>query len=249
MVAFQEVGDPTTLDDLLTRVGRTWYSSLSTHPDTRGIRVAFASRLPITATTEAAAFAAGLAPVQSDTGGTASSPSRGFLQITATVPGLGAVQFVTAHLKSNLLTYPNGRFQPRDEGERARFSAFALYKRAAEATSRRVHMTGILAGAGTTTPAILLGDMNDDPQAATTQILLGPPGSEIGTPGEGRPDHGDADRLLNLAPNFPSTSSTAGSTGDAASSSTTSSSPMLCSPPSSTCRAARESPPAPTCGH
>jgi len=99
--------------------------------------------------------------VQSDdTGGTASSPSRGFLQITATVPGIGAVQFVTAHLKSKLLTYPNGRFQTRDEDERARFGASALYKRAAEATSLRVHMTAVLAGTGTTTPAILLGDMN-----------------------------------------------------------------------------------------
>ena len=57
----------------------------------------------------------------------------------------------------------------------------------------------------------MLGDLNDDPQAATTQILLGPPGSEIGTRGETIPDQGDTSRLFNLAPSSPPTSSTAGS--------------------------------------
>jgi endonuclease/exonuclease/phosphatase family metal-dependent hydrolase len=50
---------------------------------------------------------------------------------------------------------------------------------------------------------VLLGDLNDEPQAATTQILLGPPGSEIDTPGFGRPDQGDGARLWNLAPLIP----------------------------------------------
>jgi endonuclease/exonuclease/phosphatase family metal-dependent hydrolase len=48
-----------------------------------------------------------------------------------------------------------------------------------------------------------MGDLNDEPQAATTQILLGPPGSEIGTPGADRPDKGDGSRLWNLAPLIP----------------------------------------------
>jgi hypothetical protein len=34
-------------------------------------------------------------------------------------------------------------------------------------------------------------------------MLLGPPGSEIGTPGELRPGQGDGDRLFNLAPCSP----------------------------------------------
>jgi hypothetical protein len=50
---------------------------------------------------------------------------------------------------------------------------------------------------------ILTGDLNDTVQAATTQLLLGPPGSEIGTAGFNRPDHGDAQRLWNLAPLMP----------------------------------------------
>jgi endonuclease/exonuclease/phosphatase family metal-dependent hydrolase len=49
----------------------------------------------------------------------------------------------------------------------------------------------------------VLGDLNDEPDAATTQLLLGPRGSEIGTRGEGRPDQGDGSRLWNLAPRLP----------------------------------------------
>jgi endonuclease/exonuclease/phosphatase family metal-dependent hydrolase len=50
---------------------------------------------------------------------------------------------------------------------------------------------------------VVLGDLNDEPEAATTQILLGPPGSEIGTAGFERPDQGDGSRLWNLAPLIP----------------------------------------------
>lgn len=47
---------------------------------------------------------------------------------------------------------------------------------------------------------IVAGDLNDEPQAATTQILLGPSGSEFGTAGYKREDQGDATRMRNLAP-------------------------------------------------
>jgi hypothetical protein len=50
---------------------------------------------------------------------------------------------------------------------------------------------------------ILAGDLNDEVDAATTQILNGPTGSEIGTVGFGRPDRGDGDRMFNLAPLIP----------------------------------------------
>lgn len=52
-------------------------------------------------------------------------------------------------------------------------------------------------------PVVLAGDMNDDVDAATTQILNGPTGSEIGTRGFGRPDQGDSSRIFNLAPPIP----------------------------------------------
>ena len=50
-------------------------------------------------------------------------------------------------------------------------------------------------------PAVVVaGDLNDEPEAATTQILYGPPGSEVGTGGFDRPDAGDAQRLWSTAP-------------------------------------------------
>ena len=50
---------------------------------------------------------------------------------------------------------------------------------------------------------MIAGDLNDDTQAATTQLLHGLPGSEIGTPGFSRPDAGDRQRLWNLASLIP----------------------------------------------
>ena len=39
------------------------------------------------------------------------------------------IDLITAHFKSKLLTFPPNRFSPHDEGERARFGAYALYRR------------------------------------------------------------------------------------------------------------------------
>jgi hypothetical protein len=50
---------------------------------------------------------------------------------------------------------------------------------------------------------MVLGDLNDEVEAATTQILNGPPGSEIAATGFDHPDQGDARRLWNLAPRIP----------------------------------------------
>ena len=77
------------------------------------------------------------------------------------------------HLKSKLLTYPGGRFAPHDEDQRARFGAYALYRRAAEAVTVRVHADTVLDGHGQERRLIVLGDLNDTPQAATTQLLYG----------------------------------------------------------------------------
>nr|WP_314247167.1 hypothetical protein [Streptomyces sp. DSM 40907] len=45
-----------------------------------------------------------------------------------------------------------------------------------------------------------MGDLNDEFKAATTQILYGPPGSQIGTGGFQDSDLGDPRQLWNLAP-------------------------------------------------
>ena len=112
------------------------------------------------------------------------------------------VDLVTCHLKSKLLRYPGGRFDPVDEGERARYAGYALALRAAEAITVRADATSRLGGQGQRRALIVLGDLNDEPPAATTQ-LLGPPGSELDTPGFNRPDRGDGQRLWSLAPCIP----------------------------------------------
>jgi endonuclease/exonuclease/phosphatase family metal-dependent hydrolase len=113
------------------------------------------------------------------------------------------VDVVSCHLKSKLLSFPGGRFNPKDEDERARFAVYALNRRAAEAAAVRAYATKLLAGDGQHRAVIVAGDLNDEPEAATTQLLHGPPGSEIGTGGLDHPDSGDGQRLWNLAPLIP----------------------------------------------
>ena len=89
-------------------------------------------------------------------------------------------------------------FLPKDENERARIAGLALLKRTAEAVALRVKVNERLEG-NQQDAVIVLGNLNDTTQAATTQLLQGPPGSEIGTAGFDRPDQGDDTRLFNLA--------------------------------------------------
>jgi len=203
VAGLQEVGDDAAFTALLTRLGPAWSGIASSFPDSRGIRVAVVSRLPIIATEDVAELAPGLTPTQlDDDGRVATRMGRGLLRVRVQAPN-GPVDVVTCHLKSKLISYPNGRFWPHNEGERARFAAYAIYRRAAEATTLREYANAILDGNGETQKLVVLGDLNDEPAAATTQIVQGPPGSEIGTPGALMPDKGDAWRLLNLAPKLP----------------------------------------------
>lgn len=204
VLAVQEVGDPAALDDLAGRLPGPWHTTCSGHPDARGIRVGFLSRLPLTVVADTAALPPKLAPVQVADPPAARSDAlgRGALAVTvADAPGT-TLTLITCHLKSKLLSYPGGRFAPHGEGERARYGAYALYRRTAEATAVRDLATTLLQP-GEQERLIVLGDLNDEATAATTQILLGPPGSEIGTTGFDRPDGGDRWRLWNLAALIP----------------------------------------------
>jgi len=127
---------------------------------------------------------------------------RGALQVTVRASNRD-VHIVSAHLKSKLLTFPDGRFTPHDEDERARYASYALYRRASEATTLRSHLDELLAGRGREMAVVLTGDMNDEVDAATTLILNGPPGSEIGSVGFDQPDQGDGDRMWNTASLIP----------------------------------------------
>jgi endonuclease/exonuclease/phosphatase family metal-dependent hydrolase len=204
LLGVQEVGDPEALEDLAGMLDDDWHVALSGHPDSRGIRVGFLSRTAVKVLADTAALPAELRPLQvDDSGTTVTRAGRGFLAVEVAEVGDGPLRVAVCHLKSKLLSYPNGRFQPRDEGERARYGAYALYRRAAEATALRALADELLDGDGQGRDVAVLGDLNDEVQAATTQILLGPPGSEIGTPGHEQADEGDATRLWDVAPLIP----------------------------------------------
>jgi endonuclease/exonuclease/phosphatase family metal-dependent hydrolase len=204
VLGLQEIGDRDALGDLVDRLDGDWHRRVSQHPDHRGIRVAWLSRRPIDDSADLEAFPAHLQPVQTDDDGDSEGAmGRGAVGIEVKSESGRSVQLVTAHLKSKLLTFPGGRFVPHDEDERARFAAYALFRRAGEAATLRVWATGALDGQGEERALVLCGDLNDTPQAATNQLLLGPPGSELGTPGFDRPDQGDRERLWNLAPLMP----------------------------------------------
>ncbi|MFE0176469.1 endonuclease/exonuclease/phosphatase family protein [Streptomyces sp. NPDC059002] len=203
VLGVQEVGDPAALDDLAGMLEGDWHVTLSEHPDDRGIRVGFLTTLPVFVIADQIAFPDRLLPVQTDDSGrTVSRAGRGVFGVTVSTRAF-FFDAVVCHLKSKLLSYPGGRFQPKDEGERARYGAYALYRRTAEATVVRSVADRLLKGDGRRNDVAVLGDLNDEVAAATTQILLGPPGSEIGTPGYDHPDKGDAARLWNVAPLIP----------------------------------------------
>jgi endonuclease/exonuclease/phosphatase family metal-dependent hydrolase len=208
VLAVQEVGDPDALGDLTGLLDGDWRHVTSEHFEAaHPIRVGFLSRLPLEVLADDADFPAQLGATQTDDAGTRiSRMGRGALAVRVPVAG-GDLILVACHLKSKLLSFPptgkKSRFAPKDEGERARYAAYALNRRTAEAVTVRALADRLLDGQGRTRPVMVLGDLNDEPQAATTQILLGPPGSELGTLGADRPDGGDASRLWNLAPRIP----------------------------------------------
>ncbi|GGV17378.1 endonuclease/exonuclease/phosphatase family protein [Streptomyces spectabilis] len=203
LLGVQEVGDPAALDDLAGLLDGTWHTAVSRHADDRGIRVGFLSRLEPEVVADVEAFPPQLRPVQrDDAGAVAAATGRGLFAIRVASRAL-VLDAAVCHLKSKLLSYPGDRFQPRDEGERARVGAYALYRRTAEAATLRALADELLGGDGRQRDVVVLGDLNDEVMAATTQILLGPPGSELGTPGFATPDRGDAVRLWNVAPLIP----------------------------------------------
>lgn len=155
VLAVQEVGEPAALEDLVTRLPGSWHTSLSPHPDARGIRVGFLTRTAPATAEQVVDFPAPLRPVQVGDGPTdeAVGMGRGALHIHLDDLGGHPWDLVTVHLKSKLLSFPGGRFNPTDENERARFAAYAQYRRAAEAATVRVAATGILDGHGQDPPA------------------------------------------------------------------------------------------------
>lgn len=209
VLGVEEVGDPDALADLVAMLDGDWHVELSKHFEAdHPIRVGVLSRRPLQVIQDSADFPEKVASLQIDDSAQRSRQMcRGALAVGVDLASGQQLVVTVCHLKSKLLSYPaadgSTRFFPRNEGERARYASYALFRRAAEAVTVRALADHLLDNHGQTRPLIVLGDLNDEPLAATTQILLGPPGSEIGTRGALVPDRGDASRLWNLAPLIP----------------------------------------------
>lgn len=234
VLALQEVGPEPVLADLNAACRINLDNRLTGIPDRRGIRVALLSPRRLSNRVDVTAYPHGVAPTQSrdlvfDDPSTPENESlsdrvkRGVLSATVRAGGQ-KVTVMVAHLKSKLITYARqpglvagNQFAPNDEGERLRYAGYALYRRAAEAMTCRGALDAVLAeegdepgtglGAGHETPVIFCGDLNDEPLAATTQIIQGPGGSEIDLrPGSGfrTSDKGDGYRMWNLYRLLPS---------------------------------------------
>jgi hypothetical protein len=119
------------------------------------------SRWVLTEVEQARSFPHLLGPVQVDDDGTTIN-ELGRPALRVRVHGEVAVDVISAHLKSKLLTFPGGRFDPRDEDERARYVVYALHRRAAEAGGIRAYVTALLDGQGSPRPVVVAGDLNDE---------------------------------------------------------------------------------------
>jgi endonuclease/exonuclease/phosphatase family metal-dependent hydrolase len=209
LLALQEVGglnanDTTSVEDLQARLqGQYRHRAISTYPDGRGIRVAFLSALAIERPLDVVAFAPGELSGVADwfPRSPATRMGRGALRIDVVTPAGARVRLITAHLKSKLISYPapaeEPRFIPRDEYERARGAGLGLLRRAAEAVAIRSHLNALMRPDGST-HTIVLGDLNDEPRAATTQLLLGPEDADATSA-----DRLDYTRLYNLMDGIP----------------------------------------------
>jgi endonuclease/exonuclease/phosphatase family metal-dependent hydrolase len=208
VIALQELGgqndsDLRSIEGLQARLdGEYAHSEISHSPDGRHIRVAFLSKLELKRRMDITNFPAGpLASVADFGGKSITTMGRGGLKVEIELQNGVTIRLVTAHLKSKLLTFPREgggtSFQPRDENERAFGAGIALMRRAAEAVTVRTLINGEMK-ASPDVHTIVLGDMNDEPLAATSQIFLGPADRDIKTV-----DQADPVRLYNVVDSIP----------------------------------------------
>jgi endonuclease/exonuclease/phosphatase family metal-dependent hydrolase len=227
VLALQEVGPNGALAALQQALTHSMPHAAEGKPEaggepSRSIRVAILSTRPLKAIHSISSFPDLIRPVQQkdpifDKPVTPADESllgamgRSALEVVVEV-GDTEVTVITAHFKSKLISYPRpkGNFSPKDEDERYRYAAYALYRRTGEALTIRDRLNAILSsGAGEPDPdeglgrekaVVFCGDLNDQPDAATTQIIQGPTGSELETAAFRTGDKGDGYRMWNLAP-------------------------------------------------
>ncbi len=205
VLALQEIGgsessDVHPLDDLQSNLNDLYpHKALSSFPDRRGIRVGFLSRFPITGRDEFVNFAPGELVAATDWYPNAPSTrmGRGVLKIEVEPTAGVHIRVITLHLKSKLITYPGGRFAPKSEDERAIGAGLGLLRRSAEAVSVRAYLNDLLKP-DSPVRTIVMGDFNDEPHAATTQMFMGPEDADATST-----DKFDYVRLYNLVDSIP----------------------------------------------
>ena len=205
VLALQEVGDvghpvPRSLRDLVDALEGEYKVEIAKLPDGRGIRVALLIRKTISTTAQAEVHTLpqeSPLPIHDIEGHPLTEMGRGAVHARVQIGGK-TIHVITAHLKSKLLEFPGGRFSTNDEGLRLRVADAALIRRAAEAGAIRNAVSAILNSASASESVVVMGDLNDEALAATTEMLYGPPGSQPGTGGFDPADAGDAQRLFNV---------------------------------------------------
>jgi endonuclease/exonuclease/phosphatase family metal-dependent hydrolase len=205
VLALQEIGSSESsavqpLADLQNSLnGQYPHKALSGYPDRRGIRVGFLSRFPIMERSEFVSFALGEFAAVPDWHPNPPSTrmGRGLLKIEVEPIAGVRIRLVTVHLKSKLITYPGGRFAPKSEDERAIGAGLGLLRRTAEAVTVRSYLNDLMTPESTTR-TIVLGDFNDEPRAATTQLFMGPEDADATSA-----DKSDYARLYNLGDGIP----------------------------------------------
>lgn len=199
VLGLQEVGGDDALADLQKALGNYPHRHFGT-PDSRGIACALLSKHPIDVHNDVLDFpkpVLEMGLVELD-GKPMTRMGRGVPHVTVKAPGF-RTNVMVVHLKSKLLSFPGNVFTTKDETLRARVASLALLRRTAEAATVRMAANTVIA-TNDKRALVVLGDFNDGPLAATTQLFQGPDGSEIDTRGFDPPDDGDSARLWNLAP-------------------------------------------------
>jgi hypothetical protein len=123
VLTLQEIGSESALGRLQASLKLKMPHREIGMPDDRGIRVAVISRRILHE--RVGVRPSGWAPAGPDGPPMMNQMGRSALQVTVRASNR-EVRIVTAHLRSKLLSFPNG-FTPADEDQRARYSAYALY--------------------------------------------------------------------------------------------------------------------------
>jgi hypothetical protein len=162
VLGLQEIGSESALGKLQAALKTPTPHRAVAELDERGIRVAFLGRRVLHDPLQIRPFPGGLLPIQvgddppgPDGPRTMNLMGRAAMQVTVRANGRD-VHVIAVHLKSKLLTFAGG-FSPANEDQRARFAAYALYRRASEATTLRIHLDDLLDGQGQTRPVVLMG--------------------------------------------------------------------------------------------